>query len=150
MTKLIYASAGLLQEYPLFDNCTSAPWQGCNASQYAQWRGWGDQFLAHLNASLQGALPPQQMHAVGTPYGSHSKSGPGHGGFFHSCPTHGSCISGRCTSVRILNGTGPSGYETLLAWWQSSVGNVWAIDDAWPSPTAWPLIRPPNYLCPLP
>jgi hypothetical protein len=135
----------LKQEYPPFVPCTAAPWSGCNETQYGQWRTWGSQFLAHLNASVGGALPPQKAAAGALRMGTAA-----HGGFLHSCPTHGTCISGRCTSVNLAS-TGATAYGTLLEWWGNTGSRpVWAIDDAWPAHSLWPAIKPPNKMCPPP
>ena len=74
-----------------------------------------------------------------------------HGAFLHSCPTHGSCILGRCTAVRLAS-TGETGMAALARWRRLAPGApaLLAVDDEWPAAAAWPGVRAPNALCPAP
>ena len=116
---------GGLVEAAVFAPCTRAPATGCNATQYAQWRGLG----AALLSAMRGA--------VAAP----------HGGFLHSCPTHGSCILGRCTAVRLAS-TGETAMGALGRWLRGEA--VLEVDTEWPGAGAWPSVRQPNSLCPAP
>ena len=128
---------GGLAEDAAFAPCTRAPARGCNATQYAQWRGMG--------AALLGAM--------------RSAIAPPHGGFLHSCPTHGTCIQGRCTAVRLAGaaGGGETGMGALGRWLAGAGAGagaaqplVLAVDEEWPAAGAWPNVRAPNALCPAP
>lgn len=128
-------ASGGLREWPAFVPCTHAPASGCSAVQYGQWLGLGG-FLAHLNAAL--AASPVRAR---------------HGAFLHSCPTHGSAIFGRSSSVHLRGEPGGmTGMQALASWYRgepASQGKVW-VDDPWPSASAWPSITQPNRDCPAP
>lgn len=126
---------GGMRPYTPFVPCIHSPARGCNASQYASWRGLGDQILARVRAAF--AAAPAR--------------GAAHGAFLHSCPTHGTAIFGRATSVRLRGAPGGETAMAALAAWDagSAPGRLW-VDDPWPDSAEWPSIVQPNADCPPP
>jgi len=122
---------GGVTQWTPFHSCTHAPWSGCNATQYAQWRGMGGQFLSRVRAAA-------------------AASKVAHGAFLTSCPTHGTCIQGRCQSIA-LKGGGQHPMASLLAWYaDEGTETHWLEDDPWPD-TWYPTgITPPNPTCAMP
>ena len=129
-------AAGGVVQYAPFVPCTHAPQSGCNASQYAQWVGLRPEFIAHFSEAVA-ASPAAALH----------------GAYLTSCPTHGTCVFGRCTSVRLRGEAGGlTGMAALARWYAGDPareGNF-SIDAAWPEPGAWPQIDEPNKDCPSP
>ncbi len=127
---------GGLVESTAFIPCISAPWTDCNSTQYAQWRGMGSELLSYQLAALR------------------APSSASHGGFLHSCPTHGSCIEGRCTSVRLAGNATAINAMGALALWLNDASpapdeHIY-IDQQWPNAQAWPSVPAPNPSCPAP
>jgi hypothetical protein len=126
---------GGLVESAAFAPCTKSPQAGCNASQYAQWRAMGSE--------LQGFM----LQSLGAP------SSAAHGGFLHSCATHGSCILGRCSSVRLAGSSSSRGLTAMRAlrsWWLREQAPHVHVDAGWPPASAWPAVQQPNPSCPAP
>ena len=127
------APGGVTQWAP-FHPCTHTPATGCNETQYVEWQGWGGQFLSRVRAAAAASTVR-------------------HGAYLTSCPTHGTCIEGRCQSVVFPGGQRPM--ASLLAWYLDKGSNNsrtrWWLEDAqWPeawSPTG---VTPPNPTCALP
>ena len=125
------APGGVVQWAP-FVPCTHAPASGCNATQYAQWQGMSAQFLARARAA-----------AAAAPVA--------HGAFLTSCPTHGTCIKGRCQRITLKGGQHPMG--ALLAWYADAAarpGDHWLEDSPWPEAWAPAGVTPPNPTCDAP
>lgn len=123
---------GVTQWVP-FHPCTHAPWVGCNATQYQQWQGMGGEFLSRVRAA-----------AAATPVA--------HGAYLTSCPTHGTCIEGRCQKIA-LKGGGQHPMDSLLAWYRDtdpSPGVHWLEDAQWPETWTPTGVTPPNPTCDLP
>lgn len=101
--------------YPPFKPCIASPATGCNATQAAQWHGYGGQFMGALNASLA-ATPPAQAAK--------------NGGFITSCAIHTTAISGFSYRIRI---GGTTMYDAVVAWFFALPGAVaWRYDVPWP------------------
>lgn len=125
-------NSGGVVEYAPFVACTHTPQTGCNATQYTQWLGLGTQFLQRLRAAITA-----------------SNASVGHGGYITSCPTHGSCVFGRCSSVRLGGAAdGLTGRDALVQWYTGMARGKWSFDNPWPS--TWPHVQEPNVLCPSP
>lgn len=125
------APGGVTQWAP-FAPCTHAPWRGCSATQYSQWVDWGAQFLPRARAAAAATRVA-------------------HGAFLTSCPTHGTCIEGRCTTITLRNGQHPMG--ALLAWLNdasAAPGKHWTEDAPWPAAWSPAGVAPPNPTCAAP
>ena len=115
--------------YAPFKPCIAKPappgaGSGCNATQWAQWDGYAEQFAAALNASLA---------ATPAAYAAHN------GGFITSCPIHTTAIGGLSHRIRI---GGTTMYEALSAWFFETAGpggaQYWWHDVAYPGDTSCP------------
>jgi O-palmitoleoyl-L-serine hydrolase len=105
--------------YPAFQPCIKDPPTsptapgGCNATQAAQWTGYGGQFLDAL-AAARNLTPPAYAAASG--------------GFITSCPIHTTAISGLSHRITI---DGVTMYDAAVAWFWGT-GSKWYFDKPYP------------------
>jgi hypothetical protein len=105
-----------LSTYGPFIPCIKAPTtvasSTCNATQAAQWTGYGQQFLQALAEARQ---------AVPAPVAARS------GGVITSCPIHTTLIGGLSRKIKV---GGATLYEHIVSWMEGRSG--WKIDEAYP------------------
>jgi len=110
--------------YKPFAACILDPSTGCNATQYAQWFGYGKTQFPEALAAARAAMP--------------AKFAAANGGFITSCPIHTTAISGLSHRIKIDN---VSMYDALVAWVEQSEGagaDYWTQDVDWPGDTSCP------------
>lgn len=111
--------------YAPFVPCIAAPHTGCNATQFEQWFGYGDQWHTAL-ATARAAVSDPAVAARS-------------GGFVTSCAIHTTAISGFSHRIKIA---GVSMYEALGAWLDGgappTAGGHWTMDVPWPGDTTCP------------
>jgi hypothetical protein len=113
--------------YAPFEPCIMRPGPpgagDCNATQWAQWFGYGGQFFSALNAS-RAATPPDAL----------ARSG----GVITSCPIHTTAIGGLSHRITIA---GKTMYEWLVQWYDADAsvpGGAWTIDEPYPGDASCP------------
>ncbi len=93
------------------------PSTACNATQFAQWDGYGTQFFTAWNKSLAATPSDRLAH---------------NGAFITSCPIHTTAISGLSHRIHIHN---VSMYDAFSAWaldLPPPTGSHWTVDVPWP------------------